>query len=132
MMSLIRQSVLIVLMLCGSGSVLAASSSTFCATPAQTIRPDLSQIMASNTPETSILIFQSMLRQASKYRDKTALIELLAALAHSYSLTGDNEKSRFYLDQAEPFLSDTPDTRKINVSLAETLQNATNMSPDSH
>ncbi|WP_311568442.1 hypothetical protein [Photobacterium arenosum] len=120
MMSFIRQFAFIVSMICGSGTVLAVSSSTFCATPLQTIRPDLSQIMASNTPETSIVIFQSMLRQASKYHDKTALIELLGAIAHNYYLVGNNEQARFYLKQAEPFVSDAADTTTTNTSLVNT------------
>lgn len=126
MMSFIRQSVFIVALLCGSGTVLAAGSNTFCATPLQTLRPDLSQIMASNTPETSIVIFQSMLRQASTYHDKTALIELLGAIAHNYYLVGNNEQARFYLKQAEPFVSDAADTTKTNTNLVNTMQNVRN------
>lgn len=120
-MSFIRQSVFIVSMLCGSCTVLAASSDTFCATPLQAIRPDLSRIMASNKPATSIVIFQSMLRQASKYHDKTALIELLEAIAHNYYLLGDKQKARFYQEQAKPFMSDISGTTTLNTDFVSTL-----------
>ncbi|KDM91345.1 hypothetical protein [Photobacterium galatheae] len=72
--------------------------------------------MSANSPETSLLIFQSMLPQASRTHDKSAFVDLLGVIAHHYFLINDAEKARFYLKQAEPFLSDASDKARQNVS----------------
>ncbi|WP_330959440.1 hypothetical protein [Photobacterium sp. 53610] len=108
--------IVIYCLLSASSFVRADDTKTYCYATPDSVSPDLSQIMSVNTPETSLLIFQSMLPQASRSHDKSAFVDLLGVIAHNYFLIKDPEKAKFYLRQAELFLSDASDQAKQNLS----------------
>ncbi|QUJ68926.1 hypothetical protein KDD30_07595 [Photobacterium sp. GJ3] len=68
--------------------------------------------MAANTPEVSLMIFQSMLPQASQSHDKSVFVDLLGLIVHHHLLLEHSQKALFYLEQAKPFLDAVPESTR--------------------